>query len=137
VFVHRDAPAQPGGVWRRADEDEQRLGHEIVASPVRVSSITTASSADWPLSSTDLAVGHDLDLLTAFDLVEQISRHRLAEIAAANQQPAASDARGEKHRCLPGGVAAADDQHRVPRAQLRLDLGGAHRVNASNKLAAS
>ena len=52
------------------------------------------------------------------------SRHRRAEVSAADQQAAAGGVAGEEHRRLPGRVSAADDQHRVGGAQLCLGLGG-------------
>ncbi len=41
------------------------------------------------LELDDLAVGLHLRPVVALELVDQVARHRLAEVAAADQQPAA------------------------------------------------
>ena len=58
-------------------------------SPERVSAIVTPSSSRSPSSSTTCACVDHLDRVVALDLVDEVARHRLAEVAAANQQPAA------------------------------------------------
>ena len=83
-----------------------------------------ASSSRSPSSSTTSRVRADLDRRVALDLVDEVARHRLAEVAAADQQAALRGALGQEHRRLAGRVAAADDHDRVAAAQLRLGLRG-------------
>ena len=89
-----------------------------VSATVTVSELAVAAELDY------LRVGADLDRVVALDLIDQVARHRLPEIVAADQQPAARGCAGEEHRRLPGRVAAADDHDRIAGAQLRLGLGG-------------
>ena len=57
-------------------------------SPERVSATVTVSSSRSPSSSTTCeCVQTSIDVV-ALDLIDEVARHRLAEIAAADQQPA-------------------------------------------------
>ena len=71
-----------------------------------------------------LGVLADRRSVVALDLVHQVARHRLAEVVAADQEPAARRVPGEEHRRLAGRVAAADDHDRIAGAELGLGLGG-------------
>src|SRR6187551_840807 len=72
----------------------------------------------------NLGVSHDFDPLVALDLVDEIARHRLAEITAADHQPALRGVAREKHRGLARRVPTADDDDGVVSAELSLGLGG-------------
>src|SRR5439155_4375253 len=104
------------------DEDEQGLRLELLA-------IAGAAVADHDgikrvlaLELDDLAVRQDLDALLAVKLVDEVARHRLAQVAAADQEPAVGRMPGEEHRRLTRRVAAAGDEHRIAGAQPRLLL---------------
>ena len=89
VLVHRDVAAQPVGVGIGADEHEQRLGLELAALAGARVGDDDRLERGLALELDDLGVGHQLDLGAVLELVDQVARHRLAQIAAADHQAAA------------------------------------------------
>jgi hypothetical protein len=100
-------------VGRGADEDEERLRGNCRSLPG--SRVRYRHRLQLPISAElhHLGVSADGDGVIAFDLIDEIPRHRLAQVVAADQQPAAHGIAREEHRRLSGRVAAADDE-RLP-----------------------
>src|SRR4029079_18016693 len=72
----------------------------------------------------DLRAQADRDPWLALDLMDQVARHALSQVAAAQQHADAADAAGEEDRGLAGRGRSADDDDRALLAHLGLDLGG-------------
>ena len=118
VLVERDRVSEPGRAGLGADEDEERT-----LSSARRSSRARVLDDD-PLERvvaqqlSHLGVQQHLDVRRPLDPVDEVARHVLAELVAADEEP---DLRrvpcDEEQRRLPGRVAAADDDHRAVRAE--------------------
>ena len=74
---------------RGTDEDEQRLHVHLAGLAGRGVAHDDRLERFVALQLHDLAAREHLDLLAALDLVDEIARHRLAEVLAADHQAAA------------------------------------------------
>src|SRR3954469_22475036 len=85
VLVHPDEAAQPVRVRRCADEDEERLrGNLRLLARAWVFEHESLEPV-LALEAGDLRVGAHGYLRAAVDLVDEVARHRLGEIAAADE----------------------------------------------------
>ena len=67
--------------------------------------------------------GEQLDFRVGLDPLDQVLRHALGEIVAPDRDRDLAVALAEIDRGLPGGVAAADHEHRGAVADARLEVG--------------
>ena len=117
VVVAADGVVEPLGARQRAEEEEQeRVSQELAAleRDGREAPVLAVERSDLASVSNDDAV--------PLELVDQVVRHRLAEVGAAVEEGDERAATREPDGCLAGGVAAADD--RDARAGAELGLGG-------------
>src|SRR3954447_7778946 len=108
-IVSRELAAEPLGVRQGTDEDEERLARSDRALSGEGVADRHILQLAVAAELGDLRVGADGDQVIALDLIDQVPRHRLAEVIATDQQPAGCRVSRKEHRGLPGGVAAADD----------------------------
>ena len=129
LLVAGDRVAEPLGAGRGAEEEEeeregeagavgQRHRFELVVLAVQLGDFAAVADAD----------------AVAVELVDQVVRHRLAEVGAAVQEGDEGAAAGEPDGGLAGRVAAADDPDPLAAADLRLRRAG--RVEDADPLVA-
>ena len=83
-----------------------------------------SSAGPSPSQLPDFGVGEQLYVPGALYAIHQVAGHALAEVVAPDDQVNLAGAAGEKDRRLARRVAATHDSDLVPRAHLRLGLGG-------------
>src|SRR6266516_2222579 len=86
---------EPLGVRRGADEDEQRAGGRSRALARPCVSDRHHFQLTLAVELNNLCVPHHLDRIVAFDLVDEVTGHRLAQIPAADQESAVRGTAGE------------------------------------------
>ena len=121
------AAVEPVGRRIGADEQEQIADHRLRSrSPAQAAA--PAHALERPSSRrrapTTSVLKHQFDVRRGLDALDQIARHAGAEPAAADHHVDLAGMAGEKHRGLPGGIAAADQHDLLVRAQPRLDRRG-------------
>ena len=119
--VELDRVAQPGRARLRADEDEERARQQ--QPPLLRVGVLDDDTFERvvPLQLPDLGVQQHLDVWRPLDPVDEVARHALAEILAADDEPDLRRVACEKDRALPGRVAATDDHGGAVRAEGRLN----------------
>src|SRR6202035_432593 len=125
LVVHRHAAREPAGVGPRAGHHEDVAdlgGGPLAASPVEPGDALELALA---VERHDAGAGPQLDVGGLLDAADQVARHALGETAAAHQHMDPSGLAGQEYRRLARGVAAADHDDLLPRAEPGLDLGGA------------
>ncbi len=126
-MVAADGVVEPLGARQRAEEEEQeRVGQELAARERDRREVPVLA-----MERRDLAAVANDDAV-ALELVDEVVRHRLAEVGAAVEEGDERAAAGEPDRGLAGGVAAADD--RDARARAELGLGGPGSVEDGQSL---
>src|SRR2546428_10801814 len=93
---------EPFGVRRGADEHEQGSGRQPGA--LARAGLGHGHRLELALAAEldDLRVPQDLDRVVALDLVDEVARHRLREIAATDQKPATRRPLRQEDRSLTG-----------------------------------
>ena len=121
VVVLGHLAVEPLGAGVGADEDEEAADVEVAALSGARLFDHQPGQGSVAVDLADLGVEQHLDVLDRLDLLDQVVRHRGAEVAAAEQQEDPFGGAGEEDRRLAGRVAAADHRHRPAPAHPRLD----------------
>ena len=117
--VAGDRLAEPVGAGVGAEEEEEEGEGQLLAVGER----HCLELAVVAMQGADFAAVADGDAV-AVELLDQVVRHRLAEVGAAVQEGDQRAAAGEPDRRLRGRVAAADHAHPLAAAELRLGRAG-------------
>ena len=118
--------SQPVAGSAPTNRNRLRIVHRAVSSPTAgcAAHALAAPPSAPPSSATTSVLNISSIFGVDFDPLDQIARHAGAEPAAADHHVHLRGMAGQKHRGLPGGIAAADQHHLLVRAQPRLDRRG-------------
>src|SRR5262245_50208687 len=124
--VEPDRPGEPLSVRLGADQDEEGAGRASFARPAgEVFDLDPLQLLRAVQTAYDILVA-DLDVVPAEDAVDEIARHAVGEVGAADDDGDVMPVPGEPDRRLAGRVASADDDRRT--AGAKLILGTQRRV---------
>ncbi len=111
---------EPGGPWRRANEDKQLAGiHYFCVARCHVPEGELLQVA-FPVSLHDLSAAADGDVRDPRDLLDEVVRHGLLKRAGAHQHGDRAGELGQVDRGLPGRVGSAHHVHVLALAPLGL-----------------
>jgi hypothetical protein len=96
-----------------ANQDDQRRGQQRLAGACDGVFDIDPFQPLRPVQAADHAVVADLDVRAAGDAVDQVARHAVSQVGAADDKGDGMPLAGEPDRRLAGRVATADDCHGV------------------------
>ena len=116
--------AEPVGIGLGADEGEEvaHVAPAFLAGPRSRRHMDSKSTA-LALERGDLGAGNDRHVGQAFDPIDQILRHGVAQRPAGDQGHIGGML-GEENRGLPRRIAAADERDILAPAQVRFERRG-------------
>src|SRR5581483_1183071 len=109
VLVPSNGVAEPTRARLRANEDEKRRCGDAVYGSRCFAGNRNCFEMGFSMYFDHTCTCLHFDVVGLRNLVNQIPRHRSCQRTAAHQHHYALCVRGAMHRCLAGGVGAADD----------------------------